>query len=249
MATQGDLEADGSGRSAEGIVSLGGSADIGERMGPATAKAVEATAKAADKALTIVHDTGGYLREVVGDLPKNAVGILGADWLGQKRIRNLDAMMRRTEAILRERDAQPVDQLSPNLATELLSSAQEESREELIELWARLLANALDPNMNTLRHSFIEAVKKMDPPDARVVSHIYLHRMSSIQPGDTSSSNTALGQIARDLQTRSADVEVSTSNLEHLGFLRQLPSGNWVVTAVFREFMRACYPEHAHDRA
>jgi hypothetical protein len=58
-----------------------------------TAKAVEATAKAAEKTATVIHDTGGYLREVVGDLPKNAVGLLGADWLGQKRIRNLDAMM------------------------------------------------------------------------------------------------------------------------------------------------------------
>ncbi len=33
----------------------------------ATAKAVEATAKAADQAFEIVHDTGGYLGRVIAD--------------------------------------------------------------------------------------------------------------------------------------------------------------------------------------
>lgn len=166
-------------------------------MDPATAKAAEATAKAADKALTIVHDTGGYLREVVGDLPKNAVGLLGADWLGQKRIRNLDAMMRRTEAILRERDARPVDQLSPNIATELLSGAQEESRDELIELWARLLANALDPKLNSVRRSFIAAVKAMDPLDAVVLHFVYEGRFCAL-------TAAAVLRTALQVQRRSA---------------------------------------------
>jgi hypothetical protein len=82
---------------------------------------------------------------------------------------NLDALRRRTAEILRERDVQRPIELSPNQATELLTAAQDESRETLAELWARLLANAMDPNMNNVRQSFIDAVKKMDPPDAVVL--------------------------------------------------------------------------------
>ena len=84
-----------------------------------------------------------------------------------------DKWRRRTEQILRERDVQEVIELSPNVATALIAGAQEEGREELMELWARLLANAMDPSMNSVRHSFIEAVKKMDMRDAVVLQYIY----------------------------------------------------------------------------
>jgi hypothetical protein len=82
-----------------------------------------------------------------------------------------DAWRRRTEEILRERDVQDVIELSPNMAVALVEGAQEEGREQLMELWARLLANAMDPNLNSVRQSFIEAVKNMDPVDAIVLRH------------------------------------------------------------------------------
>jgi hypothetical protein len=43
----------------------------------AVAKAVEEAAKPTEKALEIVHDTGGYLRSVFADLPADLVGIGG----------------------------------------------------------------------------------------------------------------------------------------------------------------------------
>ena len=221
----------------------------GRDMDPATAKAVQATAKAADKALTVVHDTGGYLREVVGDLPKNAVGLLGADWLGQKRMRNLDAMMRRTDAILRERDAKAVDQLSPNIATELLTGAQDESRDELIELWARLLANALDPKLNSVRHSFVAAVKAMDPLDAVVLRFVHEGRFTRVDRGGGSSDRTASTEkIAAAVGRRMDEVAVSMTHLEVLGLfemLRETDRNTWHVNETNREFMLACYPERS----
>jgi hypothetical protein len=206
-----------------------------------TAKAVEATAKTTDKALTIIHDTGGYLREVIGDLPKNAVGVLGADWLGQKRIRNLDAMMRRTEQIFQERDREPVDQLSPNLATELLSGAQEESNEELIEFWARLLANALDAALNSGRRSFIEAVKRMDPMDAVVLNYLREGQHHRIGPSVNEKSRTDF--IGETLGTRPDNVMVSLDHLTELGLLEKVAPVEWQVAPAGREFLRACYPE------
>src|SRR5580700_8223369 len=80
---------------------------------------------------------------------------------------------RRTEQILRERDVQDVIELSPNMAVALIAGAQEEGKEELMELWARLLANAMDPSLNTVRHSFIATVKNMDPVDAVVLRYIH----------------------------------------------------------------------------
>jgi hypothetical protein len=125
----------------------------------AVAKAAEESAKTAGKALEIVHDTGRYLRQVFDEVPANLVGVLGGAWLHETHIRIRDALRRRTEQILRERDRQEVIEISPNIAVALIAGAQEEGSEELMELWARLLANAMDPNLNNMRRSFMEAVK------------------------------------------------------------------------------------------
>jgi hypothetical protein len=70
------------------------------------------------------------------------VGVLGGAWLHECHIRIRDKYRRRTEQIVRERDVQEFVELSPNLATALIGGAQDESREELMELWARLLIDA-----------------------------------------------------------------------------------------------------------
>jgi hypothetical protein len=133
----------------------------------------------AGKALEVVHDTGGYLRSVIGEVPADLVGVLGGAWLHERHIRLRDRLRRRTEQILLERDVQEAIELSPNMAASLIG-AQEESREELAELWARLLANAMDPNMNSVRQSFIDAVKRMDPLDAVVLRYIYERKIKMV---------------------------------------------------------------------
>jgi hypothetical protein len=215
----------------------------------AVAKAAAESAKTAGQALEIVHDTGGYLRQVFGNVPEDLVGACGGAWLHERHIRLRDVLRRRTEQILRERDRQEVIELSPNIASALIAGAQEEGREELMELWARLLANAMDPNMNTVRYSFIEAVKKMDPTDARVTYHIYRDKVQRINRGGSggNETETTVEKISRDLEDRRDNVEVSIEHLEGLGFLGTQPQYSganiWYTSAKFREFMRACYPE------
>jgi Abortive infection alpha len=115
-----------------------------------------------------------------------------------------------------------------------------------MELWARLLANAMDPAMNSVRHSFIEAVTKMDNPDALVLLHIHKFHITSIRIGETALQNKIIGHanIALMVGRTSDDIYVSLRHLEELHFLNfnQTDPG-WYVNPTFREFMRACYPE------
>ena len=209
---------------------------------------VEAVAKTTGQALDIVHDTGGYLNRVFGDLVVNAVGWIIGDWVSEKRRRNFDALCHRTIEIFRERDVRDLIELSPNQATELLTAAQDESREELAELWARLLANAMDPNLNNVRHSFIEAVKKMDPMDAVVLRYIYDNQITGVRYGDLKSGSNTVGtfNISQSIGKREDEAQVSIRHLEALSFFDTAPTNpGWYVNAVNREFMRACYPEPA----
>ena len=79
----------------------------------ATAKAAEAIAKSTGQALEIVHDTGGYLRHVFGEVPADVVGVLGGAWLHERHIRIRDALRRRTEQILLD-DSRKLADLASN---------------------------------------------------------------------------------------------------------------------------------------
>ena len=216
-------------------------------MDPATtqavAKAAEETAKAAGKVTDIVHDTGGYLRRVFADLPEDLVGLAGGDWLHEVRIRNRDKWRQHTEKLLQKRDRHEAIELSPNMAVALIAGAQEEGREELMELWARLLANAMDPSLNTVRHSFIATVKNMDPVDAVVLRYIHEKNIASVLRGQQEGENQSTGvrNIATVIGRRSDEVEVSLRHLQDL-LLFDYANNTWVVNAISREFLRACYP-------
>jgi hypothetical protein len=215
-------------------------------MDPATtqavAKAAEATAKATGQALEIAHDTGGYLRQVFGEVPTDLVGVLGGAWLHERHIRIRDALRRRTEQLLRERAVQEVVALSPNIAAALIAGAQEESQEELAELWARLLANAMDPNLQSVRHSFIEAVKVMDPTDALVLVDLYKRNLSAVSRNTPGTQTTTIYDLARAINRRPDDVEASLNHLLSMGFFDPA-NQQWFVNASNRELMRSCYPE------
>jgi hypothetical protein len=225
----------------------------------AVAKAAEATAKTAGQVAELVHDTGGYLSRVFGNVPEDIVGVCGGDWLHERRIRNRERLRRRTEQVLQERDVQEVIELSPNVAVSLIAGAQEEGREELMELWARLLANAMDPNLNSVRRSFIDGVKKMDPLDAVVLRYIHQSKINSVRstgaPEPLSNLSAGTEDVSSAIGCRNDEVEVSIRHLEDLSFIeertfteRQGPNEfsehlSWRVNAIGREFLLACYPE------
>src|SRR5215469_15117291 len=117
----------------------------------------------------------GYFTRLFATEARELGEVVGAGWLGEARKNNREALRRRTEDILRERKVENIAELSPNLAVLILERAQDEGRHALIELWARLLANAVDPSRSNLRLAFIEIVKQMDPPDAMVIERM-VHR-------------------------------------------------------------------------
>ena len=137
------------------------------------------------------------------------------------RIRNLSKLEERTERILRERNVE-AEPISPALALPLFAAARDETREELQELWARLLAAAMDPSRRSLaRREFIEIIKQIEPLDARV-----LEELRDI----TGAIPNRRDHIAATFQLPIDDVEVSFEALAGLGLLTVKEAG---VTATF----------------
>ena len=190
-----------------------------------------------------VPGISGYLKRLFATGAREAGEVVGDSWLSEARKSNREALRRRTEEILRERKVGDISGLSPNLAIQILELGQDESRAALVEIWARLLANALDPSRNNLRLSFIAIVKQMDPQDVMLIRRIVHRGYRAVRDEAGAASNEATISLLASELNLSEDAVIAS--LEHLEDLGVLANGSdaflWETTSFGREFFRACY--------
>jgi hypothetical protein len=195
-------------------------------------------AKAIQEALKTLRGLGSFLEKTFGTVPQDLVGLLGGDWLKVRRAENLARILEKARERLRARGVEAPQPASLSLALPLLVAAADESRDELQEIWARLLAAAADPNRaQSFRLQFIEAAKKLDPLDAAVLRAISAAAGGSVTPGMRDA-------MAEHLRASRDEVGVSIDNLAELSLVY---SGNKREPAVVpihmaplgREFLRA----------
>ncbi len=199
------------------------------------AKAVQEVAKTTSKALDAAQAGGAYLARMLGTALEDAVGLLGGDLLRQYRIRNWYRISQKTFDKLGQRGVEQVEPLSAKVIVPLLEAASNESDETLQEMWAELLANAMDPNKDTsLQHIFIEALMQMEPIDALV-----FRAMAE------KAANEALNSqdLAERLACRETLAAVSVDRLADLGVLREMGSTgkpHYDIAALGMELYLAC---------
>lgn len=190
------------------------------------------------------NEISAYLTRLFGTASGDLGEAVGKSWLDEARKNNRATLRQRTEEILRERHVGDVSELSPNLARQILELGQDESRSALIELWARLLANAVDRSRNNVRLSFVETASQMDPQDAMLMRCIVHKGYRSIHDEDAPAAldQATISLLAGELNLSQDSVIVSLEHLEDLGLLANDSSGSpWRTTSFGREFLRACY--------
>lgn len=189
------------------------------------------------EAITEGSKTAGKLIDLVRDVGKpvsSAYGLLIGDQVEAWRERNLDALTRRTKAILKERNLAETAATAEQIAIPLLAAAQGDPRPEMQELWATLLANAMDPERrNEVRQEFVVVLKALHPTDA-----IVLKSMNDKFPKDYIPPRALIGQEAL---LREASVAVSLRNLTLHGCTHGSNEA-YKITAFGSELVRACTP-------
>lgn len=104
-------------------------------------------AKAIREALKTLQSLGGFVKETFGTVPQDLVGILGGDYLKVKRAENLARTIEKARERIRRQKRDDRSQSAPlSLGLPIMVAAAEESRDELQELWAALMAAIVDPN-------------------------------------------------------------------------------------------------------
>jgi hypothetical protein len=204
-------------------------------------------AKLGQEILKTFRGLGSFLERALGSTPEDLVGYFGGDRLRVRRAENIVRMMCEAQSRLATMGIKEMKPATLSIALPILQGAADEDREELVDIWARLFASAMDATKNNVRYSFISAVREMDLPDAKIMHYLYSQKVTRIRRsgGGSSNADTNLERISSGLGGRNDDVEVSIDHLEGLGFLITSPNDKniWFPNAKFREFMRACYPE------
>jgi Abortive infection alpha len=189
-------------------------------------------AKAIQEALKTLRGLGGFLRETFGTIPEDLVGLLGGDRLKVLRAENLARILDKARDRLRARGVKALEPASLSITLPILTAAADESRDELQDIWACLLAAAADPaRAKSFRLAFIETAKKLDPLDAAVLQSVSANDAGRVT-GETQN------KIAERLGASRDEVEVSINSLEKLNLIREVNAVTRAVSAFGREFLR-----------
>jgi hypothetical protein len=158
------------------------------------------------------RDAGAYLSDVLGGLPKNLVSLFIGDRVAKARMINLARLEKRAqERITQLGTSASIEDVSPKVMIEIAAAAADETREELFELWASLLASAMGASV-IARTSFVEALKQMDPPDASTFRALTM-------PSNPRRQDSAVGTVVGP--DRIADL-LERTNLDRLEVMTSL---------------------------
>src|SRR5258708_7086372 len=118
------------------------------------AKAVQSLSGFGTTVVTEVSNLARFAGRILGTIPEDAVGLILGDPLHAVRTAIAAKYDEWLDRKLRSRNVSP-QPVSPSLAIPLIRAAYDESRPELQELWAQLIAAAMDPARSSrVRRSF-----------------------------------------------------------------------------------------------
>jgi len=197
-------------------------------------------AKLGQEIVGAAKDLGGWLADFLGDVPRDLLGLLIGDKVKVKRAENLFRLWGKAKTRLGEQGIEDPGPVNRKLAIPILAAAVDENSDELQDLWARLLAAAMNPDQSKQgRLGFIGALKTLDPLDASVLKRLRNCGQLPIERRDA---------MVEGLGVSPDQVDVSLQNLFKANFLGpgnpnlrlsafEIPT-DMVLTPFGREFLR-----------
>ena len=172
-----------------------------------TAKAVQEVAKTGRALIEPGTELAHYVARVLGTVPEDVVGFLIADPLQELRQHTLIGILRAAFEKLHARGVETAKPIRPGPGKEAFEAASLETDETLQDMWANLLANAMDPNKDTsLQSVFVETLKQFEPIDALVLDAAVKKFRDKM-----------FGATAKLISKRSSLASISAEHLAKLG--------------------------------
>lgn len=154
-------------------------------------------------------EIGSYIKNTLGTIPEDLIGLAGGDWLHGQRRRNIERIEAKTVLLLENVKPEEMTEPSASIVKPLLESAADEAREEIQDLWAGLLASAMINGGRGVRRAFFDTVKNLEPVDA-----IVLRTIRDMTPSGV--SNSRLEEEVRKKNISPTELLVSLRALDEL---------------------------------
>ncbi len=137
------------------------------------ARAAAQASKFGTKALETTEKLASFAARVFREPAEAAVGMLG-DRLKFMRWQRQVRLADRVNEILADRSVEETRAVPPKLALPIFEQASLEENDGLQDLWAKLLANAMDPgHTEEVRYAFVEIIRSLNPLDVRMLHSFY----------------------------------------------------------------------------
>ncbi len=210
------------------------------------AKLGQEAAKTTRDLITLVGDAGRSLgKSQLATIASDVVGHwLGADKLHDRRLLQLGMLKARRDALLENIDPVRIGEPSPSVVLPLLEAAMDESREQLQDLWARMLANAMIDGGSRVRDNFFSTLKGLEPLDVAVLDLFGVRDVSA--EANSQAQISAMERILRERRVEGFIDDALAVSLEALQTSRCIHTDTisvWRMTAYGRQFVTACRVE------
>lgn len=139
-----------------------------------SAKAIQEVAKAARTGIEATRQLGGLVSRIINEPVEAVVGIF-TDRLQFMRAERQLRLADRLREILEERNIQGALRIvPPKFALPIVENASLEEDDELQDLWANLLASAVDANFKgEMRAAFIDIIRQLEVVDVHILDFMF----------------------------------------------------------------------------
>lgn len=139
-----------------------------------SAKAIQEVAKATKTGIEATEKLGRFVSRITNEPIETIMGILNDRLQFMRWERRLRLVERAKEILDKRKIEGHIRIIPPKLALPIVENASLEENNELQDLWANLLASALDPNFTgTIRSAYIDIIKQLEVVDAHVLNVVY----------------------------------------------------------------------------
>jgi hypothetical protein len=211
-----------------------------------TAKAVQATAQTAGKAIDATRELGGFFNRIFGGPLEEVSQRAVLELRFRREVRAL-RLARRYEEFRSEQNIADPHPVEMKFGVPLIEAATLEEDDKLQDMFARLLVTATNPNAAVkAQRSFVTILQDLGPLEALLLDRIY---NAPTRPGTVLTAKLPDGYVSDETSEEMPPYEVQLAlwNLVRLGCIE--PGGTWgggstvsaaTMTALGRALVEAC---------
>jgi len=154
----------------------------------------------------------------IGDSARAAVDLMGGHYVQELAKKNRERVAQKLKNKLAARRIDEPKVISPRVLVPALAALSEESDNALQELWANLMANAMDPDTDVdLQKILIETLRQLEPIDAVLLARIDAHAR-------VGTTGLTIETIASEVDFRPMALALSHERLARLGCVQFVTS-------------------------